>query len=112
MVGTGGGERMTEKRMEEISQVLMSYLEKSIADLASQAGLDPVDLLINGFPLSLCQEANARLAAALSELKTEGVIGDYRLVAIPRDNKMIIHINMVSPGHIESFEVTMAAGVI
>lgn len=48
----------------------------------------------------------------VNELKTEGVIGDYRLVAIPRDNKMIIHINMVSPGHIESFEVTMAAGVI
>jgi len=94
-----------------IPQVLMSYLEKSIADLALQAGLDPVDLLINGFPLSLCQEANARLAAALGELRTEGVIGDCSLVAIPRGDKMIICIHMVLPGHIESFEVTMGAEV-
>ena len=38
--------------------------------------------------------------------------GDYSLVAIPRGDKMIIHIDMVSPGHIESFKVTMAAGEI
>ena len=94
------------------SEELMHYLEESIADIAIREKLDPIDLLINGFPLSLCQEANARLAAALGELRNQGITGDYSLVAIPRGDKMIIRIDMVLPGHIESFEVTMAAGEI
>ncbi|MDD2317044.1 MAG: hypothetical protein PHD57_06830 [Desulfobacterales bacterium] len=97
---------------KEMAQVLNSYLEKSIADLALLAGLDPIDLLINGFPLSICQEANARLAVALGELRTDGIIRDYSLTAMPRGDKMTIEIYIDLSSHLESSEVTMAAGEI
>ena len=92
------------------SEELMHYLEESIADIAIREKLDPIDLLINGFPLSLCQEANARLVAALGELRTQGIINGYSFVATPIGEKMKIDLEIDLPGHIENIEVKMGAG--
>lgn len=42
---------MTEK--EEMASELMQFLEESIADISIREKLDPMDLMLNGFPVSI-----------------------------------------------------------
>ena len=99
---------MTEK--EEMASELMQFLEESIADIAIREKLDPMDLMLNGFPVSICQEAVLRLGARISAMGVAGLIGDATLVATPIGEKMKIDIEVVSPGHIERVKTTMSVG--
>ena len=100
---------MTEK--EEMASELMQFLEESIADIAIREKLDPMDLMLNGFPVSICQEAVLRLGARISAMRVAGLIGDATLVATPIGEKMKIDIVVVSPGHIERVKTTMSVGI-
>lgn len=99
---------MTEK--EEMASELMQFLEESIADISIREKLDPMDLMLNGFPVSICQEVVLRLGARISAMRVAGLIGDATLVATPIGEKMKIDIKVVSPGHIERVKTTMSVG--
>lgn len=86
-------------------QELMQYLEESIAEIAIREKLDPTDILVNGIPISLCQEATTRLFGALGELGAAGVIRNYSPVVIPRGDKMMVRMEVDLVGHIEKFEI-------
>lgn len=89
----------------------MQYLKESIAEIAIREKLDPIDLLVNGFPLSVWQEAGARLFAALKELGAQGIIRGYSFAARPIGEKMKIDLEIDLPGHIEHIEVKMGVGL-
>jgi len=58
-----------------------------------------------GLPLSVCQDAIAKFSRFLEELKTNGIIGDYFLTAIPAGHKMEISLAIKNLGHIKDVEM-------
>lgn len=79
-----------------------------VSELAIERGLDPLDVLLNGWPVEFAEEVNKAIGNGLDQAKEGGIIGDYIMVARKIGPMMHISIQSTAVGHVEKYEVRFA----
>jgi predicted histidine transporter YuiF (NhaC family) len=87
-------------------------IDRMIAESAIKEGLDPFDVIVNGFPVGFCQKVNEVLASQLKQARDAGEISDYVMVAKKIGPIMAVSIKCQEVGHIEKFHCTMEVGTL
>jgi hypothetical protein len=89
---------------------MQEVFNRLVSELAIARGLDPLEVLLNGWPMEFAEEVNKAIGNGLDQAKKSGLIGDYIMVARKIGPTMHISIQSTAVGHIEHCEVQFATG--